>query len=79
MAIFFHFINFRMDLCVPSTCTREDMQRVTSFCKFILVVNTLINLVFVAVSKFAEYRSHVTRCEVQTDDSSLDATFWMLR
>ncbi|UXI20082.1 membrane coat complex retromer [Sarcoptes scabiei] len=29
MSLFFHFIHFRMDLCVPSTCTRDDMQKVS--------------------------------------------------
>ncbi|CAG2159129.1 unnamed protein product [Oppiella nova] len=30
LALFFHFITFRMDFCVPSTCTREDIQRVST-------------------------------------------------
>lgn len=33
MAVFFHFISFRIDLCVPSTCTKDDIQRVTSLSK----------------------------------------------
>ncbi|CAG2115778.1 unnamed protein product, partial [Medioppia subpectinata] len=30
LALFFHFITFRMDFCVPSTCTREDIQKVST-------------------------------------------------
>lgn len=27
----FNFVNLRMDLCIPSICTREDIQKVVSF------------------------------------------------
>lgn len=31
LAIFMHLVPLRFDLCVPSLCTREDLQRVSSF------------------------------------------------
>lgn len=33
MAVFFHFLSFRVDLCVPSTCTKDDIQRVANLSK----------------------------------------------
>ncbi|KAI1303195.1 Nose resistant to fluoxetine protein 6 [Halotydeus destructor] len=31
LAIFLHFVSFRLDLCLPSICSREDIQRVANF------------------------------------------------
>lgn len=33
LAIFLHFVAFRIDLCLPSICTRDDIQRVANFRK----------------------------------------------
>lgn len=34
LAVFFHLLHFRLDLCVPSTCTRDDIQRVASYSEY---------------------------------------------
>lgn len=34
MAVFFHFISFRIDLCVPSTCSKDDIQRVANLSEY---------------------------------------------
>lgn len=34
LAMAFNFINIRADLCVPSLCSRDDIQRVADFCKY---------------------------------------------
>lgn len=33
LAMAFHFVNIRADLCVPSLCSRDDIQRVADFRK----------------------------------------------
>lgn len=33
LAMAFNFVNIRADLCVPSLCSRDDIQRVANFRK----------------------------------------------
>ncbi len=76
MAVFFHFLSFRVDLCVPSTCTKDDIQRVANlsmpdnfgslFHQFGYVL-----IYFRTVANLADFRARVLRCE--TDDGE---TLW---
>lgn len=34
LAMAFNFVNIRADLCVPSLCSRDDIQRVADYCKY---------------------------------------------
>lgn len=34
LAVFLNFVSFRFDLCVPSLCAREDIQKIVSFSEF---------------------------------------------
>lgn len=34
LAMAFHFVSIRLDLCVPSLCSRDDIQRVANFRKY---------------------------------------------
>lgn len=37
LAMAFNFVNIRLDLCVPSLCSRDDIQRVAEFRKYLLI------------------------------------------
>lgn len=34
LAVFLNFVSFRFDLCIPSLCTRNDIQKVVGLSKF---------------------------------------------
>lgn len=42
LAMSFNFVNIRADLCVPSLCSRDDIQRVADFRKYTTVYGEIL-------------------------------------
>lgn len=54
VALFLHFISLRFDLCVPSLCSREDIQRVANFIGGKLDIRTRVSRCEVTSDTFVE-------------------------
>lgn len=54
VAIFLHFVSMRFDLCVPSLCTREDIQRVANFIASKLDIRAKVSRCEVTSDSFVE-------------------------
>ena len=56
VAIFLHFISLRFDLCVPSLCSREDIQRVANFIASKLDIRARVSRCEVTSDSFVEIK-----------------------
>ena len=56
VAIFLHFVSPRFDLCVPSLCSREDIQRVANFIASKLDIRARVSRCEVTSDSFVEVK-----------------------